>query len=111
MTDVRVVLVTAPDGETAADLARKLVDDGLVACVNLVAGVRSIYRWQGRLCDDRETLMVMKSTLSRVEELIARVIELHPYDVPEVLSLPVDAGAADYLNWVRDATQPEGRSR
>jgi len=106
MTDVRVVLVTAPPGDPAADIARRLVDERLAACANVVPGIRSIYRWQGKVCDDAEDLLVIKTTVDRVDALVDRVREIHPYDVPEVLVLPVEAGAAAYLDWVRGETRP-----
>jgi periplasmic divalent cation tolerance protein len=106
MTDVRVVLVTAPTGDPAAALARLLVDERLAACVNLVPGVRSIYRWEGQVCDDREDLLVIKTASDRMEALVARLREVHPYAVPEVLALAVDAGSTRYLEWVLAETRP-----
>ena len=100
---VVVVLSTFPDPDKAAEVARVVVGEGLAACVNLVETVRSIYRWQGELNDDREALAIMKTTDDRVDALIARVEALHPYDVPEVLALPVVAGYAPYLQWVTDS--------
>jgi len=100
-TDVRAVLVTAPDLESAEKLGRTLVQEGLAACANLVPGVVSLYRWAGSLQRDEEVLMILKSTAAAVEPLRARVEALHPYDVPEVLALPVAAGHEPYLAWVR----------
>jgi periplasmic divalent cation tolerance protein len=100
---VRVVLVTAPPRE-ARRLARALVDRRVAACVNLVPGVRSVYRWKGRVEEARETLLVIKTAASRVPDLLAAVRELHPYDVPEGIALPVVAGLAPYLRWVREET-------
>ena len=99
--EVQVVLVTAPDSEVAVKLARALVEAGLAACVNVVEGVRSIYRWEGEVRDEREVLLVIKTRRERSDELAARVRELHPYDVPEVLALPVVGGSRPYLDWVR----------
>ncbi len=104
MTDVRVVLITAPAGESAAGIARDLVERRLAACVNLVREVRSIYRWEGAIQDDREDLLIVKTTASRVADLLARVREVHPYTVPEVIALPVDAGSESYLRWVEAET-------
>lgn len=101
MTDVVVVLVTAPDADTAARLAHTLVEESLAACGNLVPGVRSIYRWQGAVHDDAEVLLVLKTRADRVEALRARLVALHPYEVPEVLALPVLDGHGPYLDWVR----------
>ena len=98
---VEVVLVTAPDAEVGARLARALVGEGLAACVNVVPGVRSIYRWQGDLHDDAEVLLVAKTCADRAEAFGARVRELHPYELPEVVRLSVTGGSAAYLDWVR----------
>jgi periplasmic divalent cation tolerance protein len=105
MTDVRVVLVTCPSADTAASLARALVEEGLAACGNLVPGVRSIYRWEGKVVDEPEVLLVLKTTAARFEALRARVVALHPYEVPEVVSLAVEAGHAPYLAWVEAGTR------
>ena len=105
---VRVVLVTAPPRRARA-LARELVGRRLAACVNLVPGVRSVYRWKGRVEEARETLLVAKTTASRCAALLSAVAELHPYEVPEGIALPVDAGLAPYLEWVRRETAPAPR--
>ncbi len=99
-TEVAVVLVTAPDEEKAASLARALVEERLIACANLVPRVRSIYRWQGAVHDEAEVLLVMKTRAARFEALCARVKALHPYSVPEVLRVDVGAGHQPYLDWV-----------
>lgn len=103
---VHVVLVTAPDAETGARLARSLVGEGLVACVNLVPGLRSIYRWQGAVQDEAEVLLVMKTRADRMEALTERVRALHPYTVPEVVALPTAGGSVAYLDWVRGECAP-----
>lgn len=100
---VSVVLVTTPDEETAVRLAESLVGERLAACANLVPGVRSIYRWEGEIADDREVLMVLKTRTGRLDALRRRVVELHPYDTPEVIALDVSGGARDYLDWVVDS--------
>ena len=97
---VRVLLCTAPPDRAEA-LAGELVERRLAACVNVIAGVVSRYRWQGKLERDEESLLVIKCDESRVEELIAALPELHPYDVPELLSLPVEKGNPAYVDWVR----------
>jgi periplasmic divalent cation tolerance protein len=98
--DVHVVLVTAPDETVASRLARALVDERLAACANLVPGVRSVYRWQGRVQEDVEVLLVLKTASARCAALAERVRDLHPYDLPEVVALPVAAGSVPYLEWV-----------
>ena len=105
MTDALVVLVTAPSAEQAAALARALVEARLAACGNVVPGLRSIYRWEGRVQDEPEALLVLKTTRDRLEALRERLLALHPYDVPEVLALPVEAGSAAYLAWLAAETR------
>ena len=95
-----VVFSTFPDPDTAARVARVLVGESLCACVNLVPAMRSIYRWQGALCDEAEVLAVIKTTDERLEALVARLVELHPYEVPEALALPVAGGHPAYLAWI-----------
>ncbi len=104
MTDAIVVLVTTPTPERAAEIARALVDERLAACGNVVPGVRSIYRWEGRVQEDAEALLVLKSTRARFEALRDRVLALHPYEVPEVIVLAVEAGSAPYLEWIAAET-------
>ena len=99
-TDVRVVLVTVPSAEKALELARTVVEERLAACVNVVPSVRSVYRWEGKVQDDAEALLVIKTTAAGLEPLRARLVALHPYQCPEVLALPVEAGHAPYLEWV-----------
>jgi periplasmic divalent cation tolerance protein len=101
-TEVRVVLTTAPSIEVAERIAGALVEERLAACATVVPGVVSIYRWEGALRREGEVLVVLKTTGERVESLRSRVVELHPYDVPEVLALGVQAGHEPYLAWVRD---------
>lgn len=105
-TDAFVVLVTAPSPEKAAELARALVDERLAACGNVVPGLRSIYRWQGAVQEDQEALLLLKTTRARLDALRARVVALHPYEVPEVLALPVEAGHPPYLAWIVESTGP-----
>lgn len=100
MTEIRVALTTCSDADSAAGLAAQLVERGLAACVNIVPGVRSIYRWQGRVEDDAECLLVIKTAAERAGDLREAIAELHAYDVPEFLVLPVESGAQAYLDWV-----------
>ena len=100
MSEVRVVLVTAPDEEVAGMLARALVAERLAACANLVPRVRSIYRWEGEVQDDAEVLLILKTTAARLPALAARVQALHPYDLPEVMALTANGGSEAYLDWV-----------
>ena len=101
---VKVVLSTISDGARAREIASTLVGERLVACVNIVDGVTSIYRWQNEVQHDAELLMIMKTEASRVDALLARLGELHPYDVPEMLVLDAPHGSGAYLDWVRSST-------
>lgn len=104
MTDALVVLVTTPDAAKAAEIARILVEERLAACGNVVPGLRSVYRWEGRLHDEGEALLLLKTTRARFEALRARVVALHPYQVPEVIGLAVEVGDAPYLGWIAGET-------
>jgi periplasmic divalent cation tolerance protein len=104
MTDALVVLVTTPSAERAAEIARAVVGERLAACGNVVPGLRSIYRWEGKVQEDEEALLVLKTTRARFEALRDRVLALHPYEVPEVLALSVEAGSARYLAWIAGET-------
>lgn len=98
--DVRTVLMTAPDRETGLSLARSLVQERLVACGNVIPGLRSVYWWEGEVEEADEVLVLLKTRADRVTALIERAAELHPYDVPEVLVGEVSEGFGPYLEWV-----------
>jgi periplasmic divalent cation tolerance protein len=102
---VRVVFCTCP-AEAAKGLARQLVEEHLVACVNIVPGLTSIYRWEGKVCEDGESLLVIKTRAELMARLSARIVELHPYEVPEVIALPLAAGEGNpaYLDWLMEQT-------
>lgn len=106
MTDCIVVLVTVGSAEDGVRLARALVEDALAACVNLVGPIRSIYRWEGKICDDAEHLLVIKTRGALFEAAAARIRALHPYETPEIIALPITAGSEPYLAWLRGATDP-----
>lgn len=99
MTDLRIVLTTIDNADAAARLARTLVELRLAACVNLV-DTASVYRWQGKVESAEEILLVIKTSTERISELKDRLPQLHPYNVPELIVLPVTDGAASYLAWV-----------
>jgi periplasmic divalent cation tolerance protein len=100
MTDAVVVLVTAPSADVAASIARAVVEERLAACGNVLPGVRSIYRWQGKVQDEPEVLLLLKTQRRRFPELRDRILALHPYEVPEVVALPIEAGSDAYLDWI-----------
>jgi periplasmic divalent cation tolerance protein len=108
MTEAVVVLVTAPTVESAAEMARALVEEGLAACGNVVPGVRSIYRWAGAIHDDPEAVLLLKTDRRLVAALKERLPALHPYQVPELLALPVEDGLSPYLAWLAASVRPPG---
>ena len=95
-----VVLCTAPDQETATRLARAWVEGRLAACVNVIDGIISVYRWEGAVQEDREVLLVAKTDAAHLDQLIANIEADHPYDCPEAIALPIAAGAEPYLEWI-----------
>ena len=95
-----VVFCTCPDAATADSLAAALVGENLAACVNRVAGVRSTYRWEGRIHDDEEILLIIKTSAQRLATLSARIQALHPHEVPEVVAVEVAGGSERYLAWL-----------
>ncbi len=101
------VFITAPDEDTAADIARVLVGDGLAACVNIVRNIRSIYKWQGKMEDESEVLMIAKTSRDRFDALAGTVKDMHPYDVPEIISVPITQGSDQYIEWLSKAVSGE----
>jgi periplasmic divalent cation tolerance protein len=98
-----VVLCSCPDEALAARLARIVVEEQLAACVNVLSGLRSVYRWQGAVHDEPEVLLLIKTRHERYEALEMRIRALHPYEVPEIIALPIIAGSASYLGWLAAA--------
>ena len=98
---IRLAFCTAPSEEVGLELARQLVRAQLAACVNLVPRVRSIYRWDDDVQEDDEVLLVIKTDDKHLQELIATVRRLHPYDVPELVAWPLSGGSPEYLDWVQ----------
>ena len=106
MTDTGCVVVctTLPAGADAAAFGRALVEERLAACVSALPGVRSVYRWRDDVETDDEQQLLVKTTRGRVEPLIERIRRLHPYEVPEIVVLPIVGGDQDYLDWIRAST-------
>ena len=107
MTPVIVVLVTVGSEQEAETIATALLEERLAACVNVTSPVRSLYRWEGRIADDREWQLVIKTQARLFEALAARVRTLHSYDLPEIIALPVLAGTTDYVDWIQNETESE----
>jgi len=103
-SEVLLVFCTCPDEETAAGIAEALVVERLAACVNRLPGLTSVYLWQDKVERDTETLLLIKTTNARFEALCARLCALHPYDLPEIIAIPVTKGLPAYLRWVTACT-------
>ena len=104
--DALLVLTTAPDERVAELLANTLVQERLVACVNILGGVRSVYQWQGKVDSASEVLLLMKTTRLALDALKQRLPALHPYEVPELIALRIDDGLPSYLAWIAAETKP-----
>jgi len=105
MTDKIVILVTAPSLKEARKIARGLVEDRLAACVNVTAPVESIYRWQGKIENSRERLLVIKTAREIFAEVEAAIRKLHSYTNPEIICLPIVDGSREYLDWVTESVR------
>ncbi len=107
MSENCVVLCTCPNDGVARDIASALVHENLAACVNILPEVTSVFEWKGTVETETEVLLVIKTAADRVERLNQRIPELHPYDVPEVVALPITAGLPAYLQWVSEETRQQ----
>lgn len=103
MTDIRLALITAPDQEVAERLVRTLLEERIIACGNILPGLTSLYWWNGEVECGGEVQIIIKTTAAEVPRLLERVPDLHPYEVPEVLVLPIEEGFGPYLSWVRES--------
>ena len=99
-----MVYTTASSENEAAQIARTVVEEQLAACANIVPGIRSIYRWQGTVEDEMESLVFLKTAVTTVDRLIVRIRELHSYDVPDIVVVPIVNGHAPYLDWILENT-------
>lgn len=99
-----LVLASLPDQALAERLSNTLVEQGLAACVNILSPVQSVYRWQGKVQRDTEIPLLIKTTQGRYQELQQTIVHAHPYDVPEIIALPITAGLPAYLAWMQDET-------
>ena len=104
MTNYGFIVSTVPDADEAKNLASLLVQNKLAACVNIVPGVLSIYSWEDKICEDTELILFIKTKKELFEQVKDFILKTHSYTVPEVIMLPIEAGHADYLNWIKDNT-------
>jgi periplasmic divalent cation tolerance protein len=107
MSNALIVLVTAPNAEEASRIADALVGGRLAACVNILSGIESVYRWEGRVARDSETLMIIKTTEERYAALEQQVKALHSYATPEVVAIRIERGAEAYLKWLGESVAPQ----
>ena len=99
-----IILNTCPDQETANKLATLLVEKRLAACVNIIPGLSSVYQWQGEIHNDQECLLIIKTSEPRYKAVEQELKEHHPYELPEIIAVPVEKGEKNYLNWIQSAT-------
>jgi periplasmic divalent cation tolerance protein len=107
VTEMLMVFTTFANADDAARVARTLVEERLIACGNVLPGVRSLYRWEGKVADQPEVMMLMKTRKQDWTALISRLHELHPYDTPECIAIRIAAGAPKYMAWLEAALEPE----
>lgn len=100
-----LVLCTFSNAAEARQIGTQLIELQVAACVNLIPQVESIYRWKGQIKSEPEVMMMIKTTLNNYREVEARIQELHPYDVPEVIAIPIERGASAYLGWISEVTR------
>ena len=101
-----LVLVTTGSQEEAERMARALVESRLAACVNVVPGLRSIYRWEGKIWDEGEFLLLIKTRMALFRQVEGTIREIHSYELPEIIAIPIIQGSETYLNWLRESTLP-----
>jgi len=99
--EIQIVFCTVPDPDIGQQIAGYLVEYRLAACVNLLPGIKSIYRWKGEVCTDSESLLMIKSRTADYRELENAIRRLHPYELPEIIAVPLNNGLPEYLDWVR----------
>ena len=105
MSNYIIIYITTGSINEAKKIGRVLVEEKLVACSNIISPIRSIYRWQGKICDDKEALMVLKTKKKLFKQIIKRVETLHSYDVPEIIAMPIIEGSSKYLSWLNEETK------
>ena len=103
-TGTLIILCTCPDEAVATDLSRQIVGHGLAACANLIPGLTSIYKWEGEIKEGTEVQLVIKTSAESANKLITELERLHPYELPEIIAVPITAGHQPYLDWIRETT-------
>ncbi|MFH0825151.1 MAG: divalent-cation tolerance protein CutA [Pseudomonadota bacterium] len=109
MTEFILCLVTIDDYAKAVEIARRLVEAKMAACVNIIPEIRSVYSWKGKICDETERLLIIKTRRGLFEDLKDAVRAMHPYEVPEIISISIDEGLPEYLKWIHENVEAEPR--
>jgi uncharacterized protein involved in tolerance to divalent cations len=110
MSNELLVLVTAPSEDEARRIANALVEERLAACVNIVASIESVYRWEGRVTTDPEALLIVKTTAASYDQVEQRVKELHTYSTPEVIAIKIERGSTEYLSWLQSGVNQQDKN-
>ena len=105
MSNYIIIYITTASVNEAKKIGRALVEEKLAACSNIISPIRSIYSWQGKICDDKEALMVLKTRKRLFKQIVKRVEKLHSYDVPEIIAMPIIEGSSKYLSWLNEETK------
>ena len=104
-TTHRLIFCNCPTQAIASNIANQLVSDGIAACVNVLPGCRSVYKWEGKLCNEEEYLLLIKTTLANYDAVQAVILALHPYELPEIIAVPINAGLPAYLDWMTNSVK------
>jgi periplasmic divalent cation tolerance protein len=105
MTETIAILTNVPDPECADRISRALVERRLAACVNILPGIRSVYQWEGKVEETQEITLLIKTAVLRYQEIERVILDMHPYQVPEIIALPITAGLPAYLGWIASETR------
>ena len=100
-----VIYITTGSISEAKKIGHTLVEEKLVACSNIISPIHSIYNWQGKICDDKEALIILKTKKKLFKQIVKKVEELHSYDVPEIIAMPIIEGSSKYLSWINEETK------
>jgi periplasmic divalent cation tolerance protein len=101
----QIVLCTVPDRDSAEEMANILIADNLAACVNILPGIKSVYRWEDKIEQGNELLLVIKTARTAYKALQAKIVDLHPYELPEIIAVPIEDGLPAYLNWLTQSLE------
>jgi periplasmic divalent cation tolerance protein len=101
-----IIFVTAPSEKIASQIGKMIISKKLAACVNIIPEIRSLYRWKNKICNDKEFLIIIKSSAKRFNELAVKIQKMHPYEIPEIISIPITKGSNSYMKWLSENIKP-----